>query len=121
MAWDFAFSTETKDTISDGKGGIVLTDGAETQIQLQFDCDFAAWWGDGEAGSKLRNLKGFGSAPEVAVQAEALRALGVLADRGVIGNVTAVAQRSADIPGRVRLVTTSRDTRTGRTIRTGSL
>lgn len=121
MAWDFAFSQVTKDTVPDGKGSVVLTNGAETQLQLQFDCDFAAWWGDPKAGSKLRNLRLFdGDTSEVAIQAEALRALGVLVDAAVITNATASATPDPNIPGRVRLLTTSRDTRTGRTIKTGT-
>ena len=117
MAWDFAFDPKTKDTIPNGNGGIMLTQGADTAIQLQLDCEFAAWWGDPQAGSKFHNLKAFGPTPEIAAQAEAIRALGVLADRGRISNVTAIAERSTEIPGRVKLLTTSRDTRTGRTIK----
>lgn len=119
MAWDLAFNPQTKDTVPDGKGGIVLTDGAETQVQLQFDCEYAAWWGDPQAGSKLRNFKVLGDDP-IAIQAEAARALGVLADRGVISNVTATAEHSSVVPGRVLLKTSSRDSRTGRTIKTGA-
>lgn len=114
MAWDFAFSTETKDTIPDGKGGIVLTEGAETQVQLQFDSVFAAWWGDPRAG--VRSFKALGDNP-IAIQAEYQRALNVLADAGAISNPTALAERSDAVPGRVKLLTTARDSRTGRTIK----
>lgn len=117
MAWDFSFSPETKDTIPDGKGGVVLTDGAETQVQLQFDSVFAAWWGDPRAG--VRSFKVLGDNP-IAIQAEYLRALNVLVDDGAISNPTALAERSTEVTGRVRLLTTSRDSRTGRNIKAGA-
>lgn len=117
MAWDFAFDPQTKDTIPDGKGGIELTDGADTQIQLQFDCVFAAWWGDPRAG--VRSFKVLGDNP-ITIQAEYLRALQVLVDAGSISNPTAIAERSAEVPGRVKLLTTARDSRTGRIIKTGA-
>lgn len=116
MAWDFAFDPQTGDTILDGKGGIVTTDGAETQVYLQFKTVFAAWWGDPRAG--VRSFKQLGDSP-TAIQAEYLRALDALVDAGVISNPTALAERSSEIPGRVKLLTTSRDSRTGRTIKTG--
>ncbi len=114
MAWDIALDPVTKDTIPDGNGGIVLTEGAETQVQLQFDSVFAAWWGDPRAG--VRSFKAIGDNP-AAVQAEYLRALRVLESAGVISNPTALAERSVEVPGRIKLLTTSRDSRTGRTIK----
>lgn len=117
MGWDISFSTETKDTVPDGKGSIVLTDGAETQVSLQFLCAFAAWWGDPRAG--VRSFKVLGDNP-IAIQAEYQRALNVLADAGVISNPTAIAERSTAVPGRVNLLTSARDSRTGRTIKTGA-
>lgn len=118
MAWDFAFAPETGDTIPDGKGGIVLTQGADTQVYLQLRSTFAAWWGDSQAGTK--DFRVIGDNP-TAIQAEYTRSLGVLAARGVISNVTATAERAVDVPGRIRLQTTSRDSRTGRTIKTGDV
>lgn len=114
MGWDFKFDPVTKDTISDGNGSISLTDASDTAVMLQLDCDFAAWWGDKDAGSLLRNLRAFGAKPEISVPAEAKRALRVLEDRGVISGVEATAER---VVGRVNLNTLCRDTRTGRTIK----
>lgn len=114
MGWDFAFDPKTKDTIPDGKGGVTLTNGADTKVQLQFECELGAWWGDARAGSKLRRL----TEPN-AIQAEAMRALNVLASDGDISNPTATATPSPSIPGRVNLLTSSRDSRTGRAIKTG--
>jgi hypothetical protein len=118
MGWDFSFDPQTKDTIPDGRGSIKLTYGAETQVRLQFECEFAAWWGDHRAG--VRSFKALGDNPN-AIANDRLRALKVLADAGVISNPTAIAERSTEVTGRVKLLTTARDTRTGRTINTGDV
>ena len=119
MAWDFSFDPETGDTVSDGKGSIVTTESAETQVMLQLRSKFAAWWGDPTAGSKLADLRSLDADP-VVVQAEAIRTLNVLAARGVIDHVTAAAEESPDVTGRVSLTTTCRDTRTGRVLKSGA-
>ena len=119
MAWDFALDPVTGDTIPDGKGSIVTTESADTQVMLQFRSKFAAWWGDPTAGSKLADLRAMDADP-VVVQAEATRTLNVLAARGVIDHVTASAEDVPGVPGRVSLLTTCRDTRTGRVIKSGA-
>lgn len=118
MAWDFVFDQNTDDTVSDGAGSIVTTETAQTQVYLQFKSKFAQWWGDPQSGSKLADPSSMSSDP-VAVQAEAMRTLAVLVSGGVISNPTASAVESPDVPGRVELRTASRDTRTGRVIKTG--
>ena len=118
MAWDLAFDATTGDTIPDGKGSIVTTETAETQIYCQFKSKRAAWWGDPPAGSDLADPSKMSANP-IAVEAEAKRTLNILAARGVIDNVTASAVESPDVPGRVSLQTTSRDTRTGRVLKSG--
>lgn len=119
MAWDLVFDQLTKDTIPDGSGSIVTTETAETQVMLQFDSEFAAWWGDQQAGSKIGRLIALGAGP-AAIQAEATRALNVLASRGVIDLVSASAEESAEVRGRIRLQTTCRDA-TGRVLKSGAM
>lgn len=119
MAWDFCFDQSTGDTVPDGKGSIVTTETAQTQIYCQFKSIYAAWWGDSNAGSKLA-VPSIMQADPIAVQAEALRTLNVLVAVGSITNPVASAEADQDVPGRIELTTTSRDSRTGRVLTTGN-
>jgi phage gp46-like protein len=115
MAWDFKFDPVTRDTISDGKGSIVLTDAADTMVMHQYAIHFATWWGGRNIGSNLHDLKRFTGKPEISVPAEAARAARVIEERGRIANVQVQALRPS--PGRVNLATSFQDVKQGRAVK----
>lgn len=116
MAWDYKFNPETHDTIPDGKGSIERTQAADTMVMHQLAIIFAAWWGAPHLGSLLARLAQMANASEKAVQAEAVRALGVVEARGRITAIRAEAAFDPTVVGRISLRTEFHDTRIGRKV-----
>src|SRR5215207_3074440 len=63
---DRKLDPRTGDYIPDGKGGYLYTTTIETEIQHQLKGVFGSWWGDPNAGSRIRELaKGHMDTPTI--------------------------------------------------------
>ncbi len=116
MPNDFKFDPATGDLISDGKGSFVLTQNADTMLQLQLECHFGECWHDETLGSRLFNLRFFQTNPLVMLPDEVRRALNVIQSRGRIDSIQVSATRVTSY--RVDVSSVSRDTSTGQLIPT---
>jgi phage gp46-like protein len=115
MPKSFRINPLTGDFVRDERGGWVLTDTAETAVQLQLVHHYRAWWGAPERGSRLQDPRSFTGANKVqAVKTEAERAMRVLEQAGRIANVEVVAEQTQ--PGRIAVEINARDTATGKAI-----
>lgn len=114
MPKSFRINPLTGDFVRDGRGGWVLTDTAETAVQLQLVHHYRAWWGAPERGSRLHDPRVFTGNKLQAVKAEAERAMRVLEQAGRIANVEMVVEQPQQ--GRIVIEIKARDTATGKAI-----
>lgn len=114
MAKDLQFDPVTRDLIDDGKGSFAVTDTAETMVMHQTWCHYNAWWGGSWLGSRFHDLRSFQANPQLLVQDEWSRALGVVVARGRIANVSIAVDPPT--PGRIVGKASMRDVGTGQVI-----
>lgn len=115
MPFDLKFDPVTRDLIPDGRGSFVTTQNADTMLMHQMLCVYQQSWHDENLGSLLGVLQAYPQGDPVSwAIAEAKRALGVLASRGRISNIDAIAEEQGN--GRIAIATTSRDVSTGQVL-----
>lgn len=110
MPWDFKIDPITRDFVRDGRGGWEHTETADTAVLHQLEIHYGTWWGDDAIGSRLHDRALFASDPGPGVAAETTRALGLLVDEQLIGDVQVTAKevKAGRVDGRTsyRLVET---------------
>ena len=116
MALDLKFDPVTHDLVDGPAGTFAETDRADTAVFLQLTSHLGAWWGDVDAGSRLHDLRAFQADPEALMRDEALRALGVLEDEGLISDVDALVEEGR--AGRLNVATRIRDVATSALVET---
>lgn len=89
---DMTIDPATLDFVDTDDGGWEETDSSTTAVLCQLESDYAKWWGDPRAGSRIRELmQNDEGTPVEAVQLrdEAQRALQVLVNDGVLSELAA--------------------------------
>ena len=94
MSWDIAFDPVTGDFVDDGAGGWARVNDASTSVLNQLACHYDRWWADAQLGSRLFERDLFTAAPGSQVQAEVMRAMGVLVTEGLIADLEVLATES---------------------------
>lgn len=120
MPLDLKFDPITQDEIDDGHGSPVLTDKADTAVQLAYLVHYQEAWQDSELGSRFHNLDFFQGDPEPLAEQEASRVTERLIAQGRISAQPQPEVRAEfeSALGRLKLATTFRDANTGQLVNT---
>lgn len=114
MATDTAIDFATHDYIDDGEGSWLETEDSRATVLYQLECRYGAWFGDPTAGSRLKELlERSDPTSSIELRDEALRALQVLVDSGVISELVVTIDESGDEAGRAVILLHYRDRTTG--------
>lgn len=114
-ALDLVIDPLTRDLIDADDGGFVESADSRTAVLFQLQSIYLAWWGDPFSGSRIREILS-GEAPGGAqeVRDEALRALQVLVDEGIISDLG--VDTDTDENGRAVIVLGYTDRASGRRV-----
>lgn len=94
MPWDLAMNPITGDFVSDGHGGWKRVEDASTAVLHQLRCHHDRWWADSGLGARFFDRAIFAAAPGPEVQAESLRAMGVLVSEDLIADLEITANEA---------------------------
>ena len=111
---ELAIDPVTKDFISDGRGSLALSAGAETAVLHALEIRLGDDWYLPGDGSKLNDTQAFSGATNDMFAAEIHRALAVLVLRGRISDVEVVV--TSPKPGRRDVTIYYTDAQSGRAI-----
>ncbi len=114
---DLAFDPLMHDEIDDGHGSPVLTDKADTAVQLAMLVHYGEAWQDPEMGSRFHDLDTLQADPARLATVEAERVLERLVSQGRIADPTAIAEFNNGT-GQLVVATTFRDRNTGQVVST---
>lgn len=89
-ALSFVIDPITRDLIETSDGWFQESTDSRTMVLWQLEATFATWWGDSTSGSRCKQLiSGENPGDIVAVKDEALRALQLLVNDGIISQLSA--------------------------------
>jgi phage gp46-like protein len=112
---DLQIDPLTRDLIDTSDGSWAETADSRTSVLFQLETTYGAWWADPTAGSRIRAiLTGNDPGGAAEVRDEALRALQVLVDDGVITDLAVTLD--TDENGRAALLLAYRDRASGRPV-----
>ncbi len=111
---ELAIDPVTKDFVSDGRGSLALSAGAETAVLHALEILLGEDWYLPGDGSKLNDAQAFSGATDDMFAAELRRALAVLEQRGRISDVHVVVTSSR--PSRRDVTIYYTDAQSGRAI-----